>query len=105
MTRARRTLAALVAAAVLAPLASYARAQWIAEAALGRAATDLGRVREGLVPLRRTPDGAWAWVFGYGPKSVPGHVGFELYVSPVRGRLTANPPDLLARLSGSGGPR
>ena len=70
---------------------SYSRARRVAEAYVNPRPPDVAQFHTGFVPLRRTGDGRWAWSISYGPQAIPGHVGFEVYVSPA-GRLIGTNP-------------
>ena len=73
---------------------SYARARRVAEAYLAPRPADIAQFHTGLVPLRRTGDGRWAWSISYGPRAIPRLVGFEIYVSPAGRMVGTNPVSL-----------
>ena len=93
-------LAVSCVALVTATALSYRQAAVTASAALCQlsAGTELSQVRFG---PHRVPEGGWrlAWILSYGPRQVPGHIGFQLVLSPTGRLIMANPPDLLDRVA------
>ncbi len=92
-------LAVSCVALVTATALSYRQAAGTASATLCQLPPDTERSQVRFGP-HQVPGGGWrlAWILSYGPRQVPGHIGFQLVVSPTGRLITANPPDLLERV-------
>ena len=84
---------ALIATALV--TTSRIRARQVAIAYVG-SVPDVAHYREGSIPLGRVPprDSAWAWAVPFTSTYIPGHIVFEVYVSPLGRVLGTNPSEL-----------
>ena len=84
---------ALIATALI--TTSRVRARQAAIAYVG-SLPDVAYYREGSTQLGRVPprDSAWAWSVPFTSTHIPGHIVFEVYVSPLGHVLGTNPAEL-----------
>lgn len=97
-TKIIRVAAIAAIVAIILGATSYVRAKQIVQKIVGAPMAQLTPVHGGFLPFAPFDLAPWSWAFAFGPPDYPGHVGTELYVSFVRGKVTANPSDAIARI-------
>ena len=74
-------------------MVSFRQAQEVAAEYMRWRTPGMVRFQEGMIPFRPMPQATgWGWVFAYGPRTLPGHVAFEVYVTLDGRVLGTNPP-------------